>query len=104
MKIAEARLNAAQASWRNATRHTNGRRRRRRKFVRAAGANSGRRVRVSAALGRHTVRARTLPHRRTDRVKLQAHVPAADSPLGAAIDEIALEIPRPTGPARRRRG
>lgn len=30
---------------------------------------------------------------RTDRVELQAHVPAADAPLGPAIDEIVLEIP-----------
>jgi RND family efflux transporter MFP subunit len=30
---------------------------------------------------------------RTDRVELQAHVPASDAPIGTAIDEIALEIP-----------
>jgi membrane fusion protein, heavy metal efflux system len=30
---------------------------------------------------------------RTDRVELQAHVPASDAPIGAAIDEIALEVP-----------
>jgi cobalt-zinc-cadmium efflux system membrane fusion protein len=30
---------------------------------------------------------------RTDRVELQAHVPASDAPLGSAVDEIALEIP-----------
>ena len=30
---------------------------------------------------------------RTDRVELQAHVPASDAPLRAAVDEIALEIP-----------
>ena len=30
---------------------------------------------------------------RTDRVELQAHVPASDAPLGAAIDDIAVEIP-----------
>jgi membrane fusion protein, heavy metal efflux system len=30
---------------------------------------------------------------RTDEVELQAQVPASDAPLGAAVDEIALEIP-----------
>jgi RND family efflux transporter MFP subunit len=30
---------------------------------------------------------------RTDRVELQAHVPASDAPLGAVVDEIAIEIP-----------
>jgi RND family efflux transporter MFP subunit len=30
---------------------------------------------------------------RTDEVELQVHVPAADSPLGAAVNEIALEVP-----------
>lgn len=30
---------------------------------------------------------------RTDRVELQAHVPASDAPLGPAIDDIAVEIP-----------
>jgi RND family efflux transporter MFP subunit len=30
---------------------------------------------------------------RTDRVELQAHVPASDAPVGSDIDEIALEIP-----------
>jgi membrane fusion protein, heavy metal efflux system len=30
---------------------------------------------------------------RTDEVELQAHIPASEAPLGAAIDEIALEIP-----------
>jgi membrane fusion protein, heavy metal efflux system len=30
---------------------------------------------------------------RTDRVELQAHIPASDAPLEAAVDEIALEIP-----------
>jgi membrane fusion protein, heavy metal efflux system len=29
---------------------------------------------------------------RTDRVELQAHVPASDAPLGAKVEEIALEI------------
>jgi RND family efflux transporter MFP subunit len=30
---------------------------------------------------------------RTDEVELQVHVPAADTPLGSAVDAIALEIP-----------
>jgi RND family efflux transporter MFP subunit len=30
---------------------------------------------------------------RTDRVELQVHIPASDAPLGAAIDQIALELP-----------
>ena len=30
---------------------------------------------------------------RTDRVELQAHIPASDGPLGAAVREIAIEIP-----------
>jgi cobalt-zinc-cadmium efflux system membrane fusion protein len=30
---------------------------------------------------------------RTDHVELQAHVPAADAPLGSTVDEIAVEIP-----------
>jgi RND family efflux transporter MFP subunit len=30
---------------------------------------------------------------RTDHVELQAHVPASDAPLGATVDEIAVEIP-----------
>lgn len=30
---------------------------------------------------------------RTDRVELQAHIPASEAPLGAAVREIAIEIP-----------
>lgn len=95
LKVAEARLTAAQArlDQRDEALRSGGG---------AAGGNSfalrapiaGVVAEVLAALGAaYDEGAPLFRIVRTDHVELQAHVPAADSPLGAAVDEIALEIP-----------
>ena len=95
LKVAEARLTAAQArlAQRDESLRTGGG---------AAGGNAfvlrapiaGVVAEVFAALGAsYDEGAPLFRIVRTDRVELQAHVPAADAPIGAAIDEIALEIP-----------
>jgi membrane fusion protein, heavy metal efflux system len=95
VKLAEARLTAAEArlNQREETLRTGGG---------AAGGNSfvlrapiaGRVAEVFAALGAgYDEGAPLFRIVRTDRVELQAHVPASDAPLNADIAEIALEIP-----------
>jgi cobalt-zinc-cadmium efflux system membrane fusion protein len=95
VKVAEARLTAAQArlAQRDEALRTGGG---------AAGGNSfalrapitGVVAEVLAALGAsYDEGAPLFRIVRTDRVELQAHVPASEAPLGAAVDEIALEIP-----------
>ena len=95
LKVAEARLTAAQArlAQRDESLRTGGG---------AAGGNAfvlrapiaGVVAEVFAALGAsYDEGAPLFRIVRTDRVELQAHVPASDAPIGAAIDEIALEVP-----------
>jgi RND family efflux transporter MFP subunit len=95
VKVAEARLTAAQArlEQRDEALRTGGG---------AAGGNSfvlrapiaGVVAEVSAALGAsYDEGAPLFRIVRTDRVELQAHVAAADAAGGMAVDEIALEIP-----------
>jgi cobalt-zinc-cadmium efflux system membrane fusion protein len=95
VQIADARLTAAQArlAQRDETLRSGGG---------AAGGNAfvlrapiaGRVVEVSAALGASYEEGAPLFRIvRTDRVELQAHIPASDVPLRQPIDEIALEIP-----------
>jgi RND family efflux transporter MFP subunit len=95
LKVAEARLAAAQArlQQRDEALRTGGG---------AAGGNSfvlrapisGVVAEVFAALGAsYDEGAPLFRVVRTDRVELQAHIPASDAPLDATIDEIALEIP-----------
>jgi RND family efflux transporter MFP subunit len=95
LKVAEARLTAAQArlAQRDEALRTGGG---------AAGGNSftlrapiaGVVAEVLAALGAaYDEGAPLFRIVRTDEVELQAQLPASDAPLGAAVDEIALEIP-----------
>jgi RND family efflux transporter MFP subunit len=95
VKLAEARLTAAQArlAQRDEALRTGGD---------AAGGNAfalrapitGVVAEVFAALGAaYDEGAPLFRIVRTDHVELQAHVPASDAPLGAAVDEIAVEIP-----------
>jgi RND family efflux transporter MFP subunit len=95
VKIAEARLTAAQSrlDQRDETLRSGGG---------AAGGNAfvlrapiaGRVAEVLAALGASYPEGAPLFRIvRTDRVELQAHIPASDVPLRQPIDEIALEIP-----------
>jgi membrane fusion protein, heavy metal efflux system len=94
LKVAESRLTAAQArlAQRDEALRTGGG---------AAGGNSfalrapitGVVAEVFAALGAaYDEGAPLFRIVRTDHVELQAHVPASDAPLGAAVDEIALEV------------
>jgi len=95
LKVAEARLTAAQArlAQRDETLRTGGG---------AASGNSvvlrapiaGRLAEILAALGAsYNEGAPLFRIVRTDRVELQAHVPASDAPLPGDVTEIALEIP-----------
>jgi RND family efflux transporter MFP subunit len=95
VKVAEARLTAAQArlAQRDEALRTGGG---------SAGGNSfalrapitGVVAEVLAALGAsYDEGAPLFRIVRTDEVELQAQVPASDAPLGAAVEEIALEIP-----------
>jgi RND family efflux transporter MFP subunit len=95
VQIAEARLTAAQArlAQRDEALGTGGG---------AAGGNSfvlrapiaGVVAEVFAALGAAYAEGAALFRIvRTDRVELQAHIPASDAPLGAAVNDIAVEIP-----------
>ena len=95
VQIAEARLTAAQArlAQRDEALGTGGG---------AAGGNSfvlrapiaGVVAEVFAALGAAYAEGAALFRIvRTDRVELQAHIPASDAPLGAAVHDIAVEIP-----------
>ena len=95
VKVAEARLTAAQArlAQRDEALRTGGG---------AAGGNSfvlsapiaGVVAEVFAALGAsYDEGAPLFRIVRTDRVELQAHLPASDAPFKSAVDEIAVEIP-----------
>jgi RND family efflux transporter MFP subunit len=95
VKVAEARLTAARArlTQRDEALRTGGG---------AAGGNSfvlrapitGVVAEVHAALGAsYDEGAPLFRIVRTDRVELQAHIPASDAPIGTAIEEIAVEIP-----------
>lgn len=95
LTVAEARLGAAQArlAQRDETLRSGGG---------ASGGNAfvlrapiaGRVAEVFAALGAsYDEGAPLFRIVRTDRVELQAHVPASDAPLGRPVEEIALEIP-----------
>jgi RND family efflux transporter MFP subunit len=60
---------------------------------------AGRIAEVHAALGASYDEGTPLFHIvRTDRVELQAHIPAANAPLQSAVSEIALEIPGRAAP------
>ena len=94
VKIAEARLTAAQAqlTQRDETLQSGGGAAAGNSFVLRAPI-AGRIADVYAALGAsYDEGARLFRIVRTDRVELQVHVPAADAPLNADISEIALEI------------
>jgi RND family efflux transporter MFP subunit len=95
VKVAEARLTAAEArlAQRDEALRTGGG---------AAGGNSfvlrapiaGVVAEVFAALGAaYDEGAPLFRIVRTDRVELQAHIPASDAPLSPTVDEIAVEIP-----------
>ena len=100
MKIAEARLTAAEArlAQRDETLGTGGGSAAGNSFVLRAPI-SGRVAEVFAALGASYVEGAPLFRIvRTDRVELQAHVPASDAPLNADVTDIALEIPGRSDP------
>ena len=93
--IAEAQLTAAQArlAQRDETLRTGGGSASGNSFVLRAPI-AGRLAEVFAALGASYEEGAPLFRIvRTDRVELQAHVPASDAPLTAEVVEIALEIP-----------
>jgi membrane fusion protein, heavy metal efflux system len=93
--IAEARLTAAQArlDQRDETLRTGGGAASGNSFVLRAPI-AGRLAEISAALGAsYDEGAPLFRIIRTDRVELQAHVPASDAPLTGEVTEIALEIP-----------
>ena len=95
VKIAEARLAAAQArlAQRDETLGSGGGAAAGNSFVLRAPI-AGRVAEVLAALGASYDQGAPLFRIvRTDRVELQAHVPASEAPLNATITEIALEIP-----------
>lgn len=95
VKVAEARLTAAQArlEQRDETLRTGGGAASGNSFVLRAPI-AGRVAEVFAALGAsYDEGAPLFRVVRTDRVELQAHVPASDAPLTAEVTEIALEIP-----------
>ena len=94
-KVAEARLVAAQArlAQRDETLTTGGGSASGNSFVLRAPI-AGRLAAVFAALGAsYDEGAPLFRIVRTDRVELQAHVPASDAPLTGEVTEIALEIP-----------
>ena len=95
MKVAEARLTAAQArlEQRDETLRSGGGAASGNSFVLRAPI-AGRIAEVFAALGASYAEGAPLFRIvRTDRVELQAHVPASEAPLTAEVMEIALEIP-----------
>ena len=95
VKVAEARLTAAQArlAQRDEALRTGGGAASGNSFVLQAPI-AGVVAEVFAALGAsYDEGAPLFRIVRTDRVELQAHVPASDAPLGSDIEEIALEIP-----------
>ena len=95
VKIAEARLTAAQArlDQRDETLRTGGGAASGNSFVLRAPI-AGRVADVFAALGAsYDEGAQLFRIVRTDRVELRAHVPASEAPLHAGISEIALDIP-----------
>jgi RND family efflux transporter MFP subunit len=95
LKVAEARLTAAQArlAQRDETLRTGGGGASGNSFVLRAPI-AGRLAEIFAALGAsYDEGAPLFRIVRTDRVELQAHVPASDAPLTGEVTEIALEIP-----------
>jgi RND family efflux transporter MFP subunit len=100
LKLAEARLTAAQArlAQRDETLRTGGGATGGNAFVLRAPID-GRVAEVYAALGAsYDEGAALFRIVRTDSVELQVHVPPADTPLNADISEIALEIPGRSDP------
>jgi RND family efflux transporter MFP subunit len=95
MSVAEARLTAAQSrlAQRNETLRSGGGAASGNTFVLRAPI-AGRVAEVYAALGASFDEGAPLFHIvRTDRVELQAHIPASDAPLRQPVRDIALEIP-----------
>jgi membrane fusion protein, heavy metal efflux system len=95
VKVAESRLTAAQArlAQRDEALHTGGGDAGGNAFVLRAPI-AGVVSEVFAALGAsYDEGAPLFRIVRTDEVELQVHVPAADTPLGSTVDEIAVEIP-----------